>query len=70
MENYLRLHVDHSKQKGTIKAMNNFVFNLWCFYSGFSMRQLPEAGVRSLVLASGTLKPLPAFSQELGNALF
>ena len=43
----------------------NHAFNLWCFHPGFSIKSLLNCGIRSLILTSGTLKPLNAFSKEL-----
>jgi len=37
----------------------------WCFNPGLTMRELLEQGVRSLILTSGTLSPLPSFKYEL-----
>ena len=45
--------------------VNNYTFNLWCFHPGFSMKSLLNCGIRSLILTSGTLKPLSALSREL-----
>ena len=38
----------------------------WCFHSGAAMRALVAAGVRSVLLTSGTLSPLGSFADELG----
>ena len=38
----------------------------WCFHSGAAMRALLAAGVRSVLLTSGTLSPLGSFADELG----
>ena len=38
----------------------------WCFSAGVAMRGMLEAGVRSLLLTSGTLSPLSSFAQEMG----
>ncbi|CAK9810667.1 Regulator of telomere elongation helicase 1 homolog [Anthophora quadrimaculata] len=41
------------------------VISYWCFSPGFSMQQLMEQGVRSIILTSGTLSPLKPFISEL-----
>ncbi|KAJ3339339.1 Regulator of telomere elongation helicase 1 [Gonapodya sp. JEL0774] len=38
----------------------------WCFDSGVAMRELLAAGVRNVILASGTLAPLDGVAAELG----
>nr|XP_031839039.1 regulator of telomere elongation helicase 1 homolog isoform X1 [Nomia melanderi] len=42
------------------------IISYWCFSPGFSMQQLIDQGVRSIVLTSGTLSPLKPFISELG----
>ncbi|XP_066910360.1 regulator of telomere elongation helicase 1-like [Clytia hemisphaerica] len=37
----------------------------WCFNPGLTMRDLMDQGVRSLILTSGTLSPIPSFKYEL-----
>lgn len=37
----------------------------WCFNPGLAMRQLKDKGVRSIILASGTLSPLSSFAHDL-----
>ena len=37
----------------------------WCFNPGLTMKDIIEQGVRSLILTSGTLSPLPSFKYEL-----
>ena len=39
--------------------------SFWCFNSGVAMRDLLKRGVRSVVLTSGTLAPLPPLAIEL-----
>lgn len=39
--------------------------SFWCFHAGLAMADLVRAGVRSVVLTSGTLSPLSAFAAEL-----
>ena len=61
MAKYYRLFVAPSQKN----PVNNYTFNLWCFHPGFSMKSLLNCGIRSLILTSGTLKPLSALSREL-----
>jgi regulator of telomere elongation helicase 1 len=39
--------------------------SFWCFTPGVVMRQLEAMKVRSFVLTSGTLAPLPSLAAEL-----
>jgi hypothetical protein len=39
--------------------------SFWCFNSGVAMRDLLKQGVRSVILTSGTLAPLPSLALEL-----
>ncbi|XP_078049621.1 regulator of telomere elongation helicase 1 isoform X2 [Augochlora pura] len=50
--------------KKTLKNKGKII-SYWCFSPGFSMQQLLEQGVRSIVLTSGTLSPLKPFISEL-----
>lgn len=56
---YYRFHVESTKVK------NNLKFHLWCFHSGFAMSNLRGCGIRSVILASGTLKPFNVLAEEL-----
>ena len=38
----------------------------WCFSAGVALRAISALGVRSLLLTSGTLAPLPSLAAELG----
>ena len=40
------------------------VFGYWCFNPGIAMQSLHAYGIRSVILASGTLSPLPSFAAE------
>ncbi|XP_047352606.1 regulator of telomere elongation helicase 1 homolog [Vespa velutina] len=42
------------------------IISYWCFSPGFSMQQLIDQSVRSVILTSGTLSPLTPFISELG----
>ncbi|KAG5282719.1 hypothetical protein AALO_G00059110 [Alosa alosa] len=41
------------------------VLSYWCFSPGFSMQELVQQGVRSIILTSGTLSPLSSFTAEM-----
>ncbi|XP_070766663.1 regulator of telomere elongation helicase 1 [Enoplosus armatus] len=41
------------------------VLSYWCFSPGFSMQDLVNQGVRSIILTSGTLSPLTSFTSEM-----
>ncbi|KAG7521076.1 regulator of telomere elongation helicase 1 isoform X1 [Solea senegalensis] len=47
-----------SKKQGNI-------LSYWCFSPGFSMQELVNQGVRSIILTSGTLSPLSSFTSEM-----
>ncbi|XP_076181321.1 regulator of telomere elongation helicase 1 isoform X2 [Ptiloglossa arizonensis] len=57
---------DTWETKKTVLKNDGKVISYWCFCPGFSMQQLMEQGVRSIVLTSGTLSPLKPFISELG----
>ncbi len=60
MAKYFRLFISSSP-----KNQANVIYNLWCFHPGFAMKALLKCGLRSLILTSGTLKPLASFTTEL-----
>lgn len=41
-----------------------WVLNYWCFSAGVALKQLQNLGVRSLLLASGTLSPMGALKAD------
>jgi regulator of telomere elongation helicase 1 len=54
--------------KGFLKGNNdNTILHLWCFSLGFSMQRLARLGARSIILTSGTLSPLQATAEEIGE---
>ncbi|XP_077368002.1 regulator of telomere elongation helicase 1 isoform X3 [Festucalex cinctus] len=69
----VHIHQDTSTQKkqkngdpwasSTKKAGN--ILSYWCFSPGFSMQNLQDQGVRSIILTSGTLAPLSSFTSEM-----
>ncbi|RUS17041.1 hypothetical protein BC937DRAFT_90505 [Endogone sp. FLAS-F59071] len=38
--------------------------SFWCFSPGLAMKDIMDQGVRSVILASGTLSPLESFASE------
>ena len=42
------------------------IISFWCFAPALAMRELTFLKVRSIIITSGTLSPLPSFSMELG----
>jgi regulator of telomere elongation helicase 1 len=40
--------------------------SFWCFAPALAMRELSFLGVRSIIITSGTLSPLPSCAMELG----
>ncbi|KAJ3039188.1 hypothetical protein HDV00_012511 [Rhizophlyctis rosea] len=49
-----------------VQAEDKRTLSFWCFNSGIAMKELVDRGVRSIVLASGTLSPLDSFASEMG----
>jgi hypothetical protein len=47
-------------------ATGGRTLNFWCFHSSIAMSDLIAPGVRSTILASGTLAPLSSFVHEMG----
>uniref|UniRef100_A0A5F8G6B0 Regulator of telomere elongation helicase 1 n=1 Tax=Monodelphis domestica TaxID=13616 RepID=A0A5F8G6B0_MONDO len=41
------------------------ILSYWCFSPGFSMHELIQQGVRTIILTSGTLAPISSFSMEM-----
>ncbi|KAI9203774.1 helicase C-terminal domain-containing protein [Polychytrium aggregatum] len=48
------------------RRLGNLVINFWCMNAGVVMKDLSQNGVRSIVMASGTLNPLDGFAMEMG----
>lgn len=75
---YYRVHVtprtgkssrsDSSNGGGFVGASNTGgrVLSYWCFSSCPSFYEFEDLGVRSILVTSGTLSPLPSYSLELG----
>lgn len=54
-----------SNSAATSSYSTQRVLSYWCFSPGYAMRDLLAAGVRNLVLTSGTLSPIQSFTSEL-----
>ena len=63
MNAYYRFHVSEVKNK--FGGGTDSVYNLWCFHPGFSLKSLMRCNIRTLILTSGTLKPMDSFQAEL-----
>ena len=63
MKLYYRFHV--SKVDCKFGGGKDTQFNLWCFHPGFSLASLVKCNIRTMVLTSGTLKPMDSFQAEL-----
>ncbi|XP_029968849.1 regulator of telomere elongation helicase 1 [Salarias fasciatus] len=70
----VHIHQDNSsnrrKQSADVWASSSSkkqgnVLSYWCFSPGFSMQDLVNQGVRSIILTSGTLSPLTSFTSEM-----
>jgi regulator of telomere elongation helicase 1 len=60
---YYRFHVSQVESK--FGGGKDTQFNLWCFHPGFSLASLVKCKIRTMVLTSGTLKPMDSFQAEL-----
>ncbi|XP_061696946.1 regulator of telomere elongation helicase 1 isoform X2 [Syngnathoides biaculeatus] len=69
----VHIHQDTSAQKkqkndpwatSTKKAGN--ILSYWCFSPSFTMKDLSNQHIRSIILTSGTLSPLNSFASEFG----
>ena len=48
------------------KEKNGRTISYWCFAPSLAMQELSDLNVRSIIVTSGTLSPLPSYSLELG----
>jgi regulator of telomere elongation helicase 1 len=48
------------------KDKNGRTISYWCFAPSLAMQELSDLNVRSIIVTSGTLSPLPSYSLELG----
>jgi len=58
-----RVHV--SDKTGSSKSSPRTV-SYWCFAPSLAMQELADLNIRSVIVTSGTLSPLPSYSMELG----
>lgn len=63
MKMYYRFHLSQVDSK--FGSGKDTQFNLWCFHPGFSLASLVKCNIRTLILTSGTLKPMDSFQTEL-----
>eukprot|EP00873_Tetraselmis_striata_P036147 jgi/Tetstr1/456411/TSEL_043145.t1 len=62
MSQGFRVHIHRQSMKNGRSAPT---LSYWCFYPGLSMNDLASCGIRSVLLTSGTLSPLPSLAHEL-----
>uniref|UniRef100_A0A5F8GU56 Regulator of telomere elongation helicase 1 n=1 Tax=Monodelphis domestica TaxID=13616 RepID=A0A5F8GU56_MONDO len=70
----VHIHLDSSNRKKTqrtdawtapVAKKQGKILSYWCFSPGFSMHELIQQGVRTIILTSGTLAPISSFSMEM-----
>jgi DNA repair helicase Rad3 len=61
---YFKIHITDTPSVAPGKPVVRTI-NFWCFFSGVAMNDLRKQGVRSCILASGTLSPMDSFAQEM-----
>ena len=64
MKAYYKFYAEKKMAEGKF-AQSDTEYNLWCFHPGFSLSSLIGCKIRTLMLTSGTLKPMDYFSSEL-----
>ncbi|KAI9139228.1 helicase C-terminal domain-containing protein [Paraphysoderma sedebokerense] len=73
---YYKVHIQKEKPRTSRPSSNVWTvthsakidgrtLSYWCFSPGVAMKELVKKDVRSVILASGTLKPLESFAAEL-----
>ena len=67
---FYRVHVSPRPPPNQVARNNNTVVgrtvSYWCFAPSLAMEELANLKVRSILVTSGTLAPLPSYSMELG----
>jgi DNA repair helicase Rad3 len=72
---FYRVHVTPKNASATRKPLGRFqknttpverVVSYWCFAPSVAMEELINLNVRSVLVTSGTLSPLPSYAMELG----
>lgn len=61
-----RVHVTKAQPNTGGGFTGGRTISYWCFAPALAMRELAFLKVRSILITSGTLSPLPSFSMELG----
>jgi regulator of telomere elongation helicase 1 len=64
MKNYYKFYAEKKMAEGKVGQADT-EYNLWCFHPGFSLSSLIGCKIRTLILTSGTLKPIDYFSYQL-----
>ena len=64
MKAYYKFYAEKKTAEGKV-GQTDTEYNLWCFHPGFSLSSLIGCKIRTLILTSGTLKPMDYFSHEL-----
>ena len=64
MKAYYKFYAEKKMSEGKF-AQTDTEYNLWCFHPGFSLTSLIGCKIRTMILTSGTLKPMDYFSYEL-----
>ena len=64
MKNYYKFYAEKKNAEGKVGQADT-EYNLWCFHPGFSLSSLIGCKIRTLILTSGTLKPIDYFSYQL-----
>ena len=64
MNAYYKFYAEKKTNEGKI-GQTDTEYNLWCFHPGFSLSSLVGCKIRTMILTSGTLKPMDHFSYEL-----
>lgn len=59
-----RVHVSPRSDGSPAKAARTISY--WCFAPSLAMEELSALRIRSIIVTSGTLSPLPSYSMELG----
>ncbi|XP_036606348.1 regulator of telomere elongation helicase 1 isoform X2 [Trichosurus vulpecula] len=70
----VHIHLDTSNRKKTqrndtwsapVAKKQGKILSYWCFSPGFSMHELIQQEVRTIILTSGTLAPISSFTMEM-----
>ena len=64
MSKSYKMHVTEGDPWANANPGRNF--NYWCFHSSVALQDLMLPGIRTTILASGTLSPLSSFAHEMG----